>query len=140
MNTTEIGLVQSSFATIAPASRAVAELFYKRLFELDPSLKRLFKSDMTEQGDKLMSMLRAVVNGLGNLQALVPVAQALAKRHVAYGVEAAYYSTVGAALLDTLDKGLGEAFTPDVRAAWTKAYTTLANVMVEAAYPSPAAE
>ena len=133
MNDTEISLVQDSWAKVAPDAPAVAAAFYARLFEIDPGLRPLFKSDLTEQGGKLMGMLRSVVNGLRQLDALVPVAQTLAQRHVHYGVKASDYDTVGKALLDTLRKGLGKDFTPEVEAAWTKAYVTLSGVMIGAA-------
>jgi len=134
----EIALVQQSFAKVAPHAEAVAALFYQRLFTLDPTLQALFKSDLKAQGRKLMQMLTAVVNGLGQLESLVPVAQALARRHVGYGVQPAHYGTVGAALLDTLAQGLGAEFTPEVKEAWTKVYGVLANVMIETkAEPTP---
>ncbi|UUX95163.1 globin family protein [Aquabacterium sp. J223] len=135
MTPQDIAHVQRTFALVAPQAPAVAALFYQRLFELDPSLRPLFSTDLTEQGRKLMAMLGAVVAGLNHLERLVPVAQDLARRHVGYGVQPAHYQTVGAALLDTLQQGLGDGFTPEVKAAWTTAYTTLAGVMVAAAHP-----
>jgi nitric oxide dioxygenase len=137
MDDTEISLVQDSWAKVAPNAPAVAAAFYARLFELDPGLRKLFKADLTEQGGKLMGMLRSVVAGLRQLDALVPVAQGLAQRHVQYGVKAADYDTVGRALLDTLRGGLGDGFTPQVEAAWTKAYTLLSGVMIGAAAAKP---
>lgn len=131
--TREIELVQQSFAKVAPQAEAVAALFYQRLFELDSSLRPLFKSDLKDQGRKLMAMLTAVVNGLGQLEALVPTAQALARRHVVYGVQPAHYATVGAALLWTLGQGLGPAFDAELKAAWTDVYGVLAKVMIDAA-------
>lgn len=129
----QIELVQQSFASIAPNADAVPAMFYARLFKLDPDLRGLFKSDLTAQGRKLMQMLSTVVSGLGHLEPLVPVAQELAKRHVGYGVQATHYETVGEALLDTLQAGLGDAFTPELRAAWVDVYGLLAKVMVDAA-------
>jgi hemoglobin-like flavoprotein len=138
MTPSDITLVQASFAKVAPSAPAVATLFYGRLFEQNPGLRTMFKSDLVEQGSKLMVMLGAVVKGLDDLPALVPVAQNLARRHVAYGVAAEHYGEVGSALLWTLREGLGEGFTPEVEAAWRKAYGTLSTVMVEAAYPAAA--
>ena len=126
-------LVQDSFATIAPIADDAAVLFYGRLFELDPSLKRLFRGDMAEQRRKLMQMLTAAVKGLDRLDQLVPVVEDLGRRHVAYGVADSHYDTVGEALLWTLVAGLGRAFTPDVRDAWTTVYGLLATTMREAA-------
>jgi len=128
-------LVQESWELVKPISDTAAELFYGKLFELDPELKPMFaNSDMKEQGKKLMQMIGAAVKGLDTLGELVPTVQALGKRHVGYGVKASHYDTVGAALLDTLEKGLGEAFTADTKEAWTITYTTLASVMKEASY------
>ncbi|WP_226913041.1 globin family protein [Flavicella marina] len=133
-----VKLVQDSFELVKPIAPAAAEIFYTKLFELDPNLKPLFptkkKGAMAEQGNKLMTMLASAVAGLSALDKLVPVLQDLGKRHVAYKVEKSHYDTVGAALLDTLDAGLGEAFTAEVKEAWTKVYTVMATVMIEAAY------
>jgi hemoglobin-like flavoprotein len=132
MNPDQIALVQSSFAHVVPISDTAATLFYTRLFELDPSLRPLFHTDMPTQGRKLMDMLRVVVNGLNRLEALVPAVQALGRRHAAYKVEDRHYDTVGAALLWTLRQGLGEGFTPEVEDAWKAAYALLAATMQEA--------
>jgi hemoglobin-like flavoprotein len=132
MTPQQITLVQSSFAKVVPIAPQAAEIFYARLFELAPQVRALFKGDMKEQGRKLMAMLATVVNGLTRLETIVPAAQQLAVRHVAYGARPEHYAVVGAALLDTLDKGLGPDFTPEVRAAWTEAYGLLSGVMIEA--------
>ena len=131
-------LVQSSFAKVAPIAEQAAELFYARLFELDPSLQSLFKGDMVEQGKKLMAMIGAAVQGLDDLESLVPVVQDLGRRHRRYGVEADHYGTVGQALLDTLAKGLGDAFTEDVKRAWTTVYGVLSTTMIAAAQDAAA--
>lgn len=125
--------VQNSWEKVKPISETAATLFYGRLFELDPSLEKLFSGDMEEQGKKLMTMLGTAVAGLRNLEAIVPAVEALGKRHVSYGVEAAHYDTVGAALIWTLSQGLGEAFTDEVEAAWVETYSTLATTMKAAA-------
>lgn len=131
MTPTQIALIQSSWAKVVPIRETAAELFYNKLFELDPEVKPLFKGDMREQGRKLMMSLNVVVNGITNLEALVPGIREMGKRHAGYGVEPRHYDTVGAAILWTLEQGLGADFTPDTRAAWTEAYTTLATVMKE---------
>ncbi|MEO0829001.1 MAG: globin family protein [Pseudomonadota bacterium] len=139
MNETQIKLIQESFAKVVPIKDTAAELFYGDLFETAPEVKPYFaNADMKEQGSKLMATLGTVVSGLRDLDKVVPVAQQLAVKHVDYGVKAEDYDKVGASLLRTLEKGLGDAFTADVKEAWTTAYTTLATVMKEAAYPSPA--
>jgi hemoglobin-like flavoprotein len=134
MTPDQIKAIQESFAKVAPISEQAAMLFYGRLFEIAPALKPLFRGDMTEQGRKLMATLGVVVNGLANLESVLPAASALAKRHVDYGVEAADYAPVGAALLWTLERGLGEQWTPRLAAAWTDAYTLLSDFMIAEAY------
>jgi hemoglobin-like flavoprotein len=86
-----------------------------------------------------MATLAVVVNGLSNLDSILPAASALAVRHVTYGAKAEHYPVVGAALLWTLEKGLGEAWTPEIAAAWTAAYGTLSGYMVSQAYGQPQA-
>jgi nitric oxide dioxygenase len=134
MTPEQVKAIQESFAKVAPISQRAAGLFYGRLFEIAPAVKPLFKGDMEEQGRKLMATLAVVVNGLSNLEAVLPAASALAKRHVDYGVKAADYTPVGQALLWTLEKGLGEHWTPDLAAAWTEAYTVLSGYMIGEAY------
>jgi len=134
MTPQQISLIQASWASVVPIQDTAAGLFYQRLFTLDPAVRPMFKGDMQEQGRKLMKMLGTVVNSLTRLDELVPVAQDMAKRHVGYGVQPAHYDTVGAALLWTLEQGLGSAFTDDTRDAWATAYGILAGVMKEAAY------
>jgi hemoglobin-like flavoprotein len=122
MTPNQVKAIQESLAKVVSISRQAAALFYGRLFEIAPAVKPLFRGDMEEQGRKLMAMLAAVVNGLGNLEAILPAASALAKRHVDYGVKAADYQPVGAALLWTLERGLGAQWTPELAAAWTDLY------------------
>ena len=133
MDVKDIELVQSSFSKVAPIADKAAELFYGRLFEIAPQVRPMFAEDVTEQGKKLMTTLGVVVNGLKNLDAIIPVAQQLAVRHNDYGVTSDHYKPVGKALLWTLSQGLGDEFTPDVEAAWTQAYEILSGVMIEAA-------
>jgi hemoglobin-like flavoprotein len=133
MTPEQIALVQSSFAQVLPIADTAAALFYSRLFELDPSLKPLFKGDMQEQGRKLMTMIRVVVNGLNRLDQLVPAVQELGRRHARYGVQDHHYDTVAVALLWTLGQGLGAGFTRETEAAWATAYALLAETMKAAA-------
>lgn len=126
-------LVQASFAQIAPIAPQAAALFYSRLFELDPSLKALFKADLTKQGEKLMTMIAAAVKGLDNPQQLVPALTALGQRHADYGVPDASYATVGAALLWTLKQGLADGFSSEVEHAWATTYGLLARTMQDGA-------
>jgi methyl-accepting chemotaxis protein len=133
MDETTIQQVKSSFALVAPIAPQAAALFYANLFEADPALRALFKGDMEAQGEKLMQMIGVAVAKLGEPEVLLPALKALGKRHAGYGVQDAHYDVVGAALLKTLDQGLGPAFTPEVRAAWTEVYGVMAGVMKAAA-------
>jgi hemoglobin-like flavoprotein len=139
MTPDQVKAIQDSFAKVVPISEQAAALFYGRLFEIAPAVKPLFKGDMTEQGRKLMATLAVVVNGLSNLESILPAASALAKRHVNYGVKAGDYAPVGSALLWTLERGLGGQWTPQLAAAWTAAYTTLSEFMIAEAYGRSAA-
>jgi hemoglobin-like flavoprotein len=139
MNPAQIKLVQQSFTKVAPISDQAAVIFYDRLFEIAPAVKAMFPADMTEQRRKLMATLAIVVNGLDNLASILPAVSALATRHVSYGARAEHYPVVGAALLWTLEKGLGDAWTPEVADAWTAAYATLSGFMISQAYGRPQA-
>ena len=139
MTPEQVKLVQQSFSKVVPISQQSATIFYDRLFETAPQVRSLFPSDMAEQRGKLMATLTAVVGGLANLPSILPTASALAKRHVSYGARAEHYPVVGAALLWTLEKGLGESWTPDVANAWKAAYGTLSAFMISEAYGSPQA-
>ncbi|MEP1793110.1 globin family protein [Parasphingorhabdus sp.] len=135
MTPDQITLVQESFAKVVPIKEAAAEIFYDRLFDTAPRVKPYFKGDMKDQGAKLMTTLGAVVNGLRDLDKIVPIAESLAIKHVDYGVQPEDYADVGSALIYTLEKGLGDEFTPELEESWVTAYTTLSSVMTAAAYP-----
>lgn len=139
MTPNQIADVQRSFTLVVPIKEQAAKLFYDRLFSIDPSTKPLFKGDIAEQGKKLMAALALVVTSLTDLPHLIPIVRGLGERHVGYGVEDRHYDSVGEALIWTLEQGLGDGFTADVRAAWLAAYTTLAGVMKEASHASRAA-
>jgi hemoglobin-like flavoprotein len=133
MTPEQIFLVQRSWKQVLPIADTAAEMFYTKLFSLDPSVKPLFKGDMKTQGRKLMAMIGTAVGGLTQLDTIVPAVQDLGRRHVKYGVKDSHYDTVGGALLWTLEHGLGDAFTPDVKAAWTTVYGVLSTTMKDAA-------
>jgi len=139
MTPEQVTLVQDSFAKVAPISEQAAVIFYDRLFDVAPQVKAMFPVDMTEQRKKLMTTLAVVVNGLSKLESILPAASALAQRHVAYGAKPEHYPVVGSALLWTLEKGLGDAWTPAVADAWTAAYGTLSGFMIAEAYGRPQA-
>lgn len=125
----QITLVQTSFAKVEPIAEQAADIFYNKLFEYDPKLKPLFKSDIKAQGRKLMATLKVATTGLNDLDTLVPVLHQLAERHVNYGVKAADFTPVGNALLYALHQGLGEQFTNEVRQAWVEVFRLVATTM-----------
>ncbi|MBU8540043.1 globin family protein [Falsiroseomonas tokyonensis] len=136
MTPSNIAHIEHSFRLVAPQAEAAAAGFYRRLFELDPSLRPLFQhTDIVAQGRKLMQALGFVVANLKVPDQLLPVVAAMGARHAGYGVQEAHYPLVGAALIETLEGALGEGFTPEVRQAWTAAYGLLAEVMIKAARP-----
>ena len=137
MTPEQIKLVQESLAKIATIVDQAGIMFYNRLFELAPQLKTMFPAEMTEQRRKLMATLALAVNGLANLQSVLPAAAALAKRHIAYGAKPEHCPVVGSALLWTLEKGLGDAWTAETAEAWAAAYAALSTVMIEEAYGRP---
>jgi hemoglobin-like flavoprotein len=133
MTPDQVRVIRESFAELAPIGDAVAMLFYSRLFQIDPDLAQLFVStDRKAQGRKLRAALAFVVNGADRPATLLAPLQALARRHVAYGVEEEHYATVGEALIDTLAAHFGPRFTPHLRDAWLAAYTLVSGVMITA--------
>lgn len=129
MTPRQIQLVRTTFVSIAPSAKDVAARFYARLFEIAPTLRPLFRGDLTEQGRKLMQMLGVAVAGLDRARELAPMLRELGRRHHGYGVRDHHYEIVAAALLWTLEQGLGERFTGEVRDAWTEAYRLVTDAM-----------
>ena len=139
MTREDIHLVQSTWAQVRPIAPQAAEMFYLRLFDIAPDLKALFKIDMAVQGHRLMEMIDTAVTEMESLDRLVPTLRALGERHAGYGVKDADYDSVGAALLWTLDHGLGEAFTDEVKLAWMRTFDLVADTMKGAAAEATAA-
>ena len=134
MTPRQIDLIRTSWSAVEPISDAAARLFYDRLFESDPAIKRLFaKTDMQAQRGILMQTLALLVSSLDDFELVVPVLEALGRVHAGYGVRQRHYDTVEAALLWALDRGLGEAFDYETADAWATAYSAVASVMIEAA-------
>ena len=125
----QVAAVRASFALVEPIADQAAALFYDYLFRLDPALRSLFRRDMSEQGKLLLQMIGAAVRLLDHPQRLLPALHALGARHAGYGVRESHYATVGAALLQTLQQGLADAFTPEVREAWIAMYEIVAVEM-----------
>jgi hemoglobin-like flavoprotein len=132
-------LVQQSWRKVLPLSETAATLFYRKLFALDPNLRKLFTGDMNQQGAKLLQMITAAVRGLDRLDVLLPVVRDLGMRHGTYGVRDEHYGTVATALLWTLEQALREEFTPEIKSAWIKAYGVLSQTMRGAQMPPRAA-
>jgi hemoglobin-like flavoprotein len=137
MTPQQISLVRTSFACVEPIAAQAATIFYNNLFAADPSLRTLFRGDMAAQGERLMTMIGAAVGLLDRPHALLPVLRSLGARHAGYGVRDTHYATVGAALIQTLEQGLGDAFTPEVREAWVALYGIVSRTMMEAAALEP---
>jgi len=131
MNRVQIALVQLSFEKILPRKEATAQMFYERLFQLDPSLRPLFKTDLKEQGKKFMDMLELLVGGLLEFDDVVPALREMGERHIKYGAKPAHYWTLQTALLWTLEQVLGDEFTGETRQAWSDVYDLLARAMLK---------
>lgn len=134
MTPEQVTLVQSSFEKVRPIADTAAQLFYDRLFEIAPEVRPLFTGNIKEQGRKLMTMLATAIASLDKIEQIVPAIQELGRRHGTYGVRDNYYGHVGEALLWTLERGLGDDFTPEVKDAWAAVYNTLADTMQEAVH------
>ena len=127
-------LVRHTWNQVAPSADAAADMFYRRLFEIDPATRKLFRAtEMVAQRKKLLQTLSFAINGLDDPDALVSKVEDLGRRHAGYGVTDAQYDSVGAALLWTLEQGLGRAWTPAVASAWTEVYGMLSGIMRNAA-------
>src|SRR5512133_1295714 len=139
MTNDQIQLVQRSFELVTPVLESATATFYDRLFQLDPSLRSMFRSPKEEQARKLAHVLTVVVKGLNKVEQILPAVEQLGRRHSGYGVRPEHYATVGAALLWTLQSGLGEAFTPEVRDAWASAYSSPPRCSGQRPKPEPSA-
>ena len=129
MTPEQIELVQRTWRAVLPVGDTAAELFYGKLFSLDAGIRRLFKNDMIDQGRNLTSMISVAVGALSKPERILLAVRQLGERHAGYGVEQRHYALVGTALLWMLEKCLGEAFTPEVEAAWRATYAFLADAM-----------
>lgn len=137
MTPEQVKLVQDSFAKVVPIAGTAADLFYDRLFTIAPEVRSLFPNDMAEQKKKLIQMLATAVTNLHQVETIIPAVENLGRRHAGYGVTAKHYEPVGAALLWTLEQGLGPDFTPPVKAAWAETYLTVSGLMQKAAASPP---
>ena len=129
MTPEEITCVKATWARLIPIAEQAASLFYTRLFEIHPELRPLFKGDLDEQGRRIMGMIHSTVMHLGDLGPLEPTLRASGARHASYGVKDEDYDKMAAALFWTLERLLGDDFTPEVRSAWVSVYNDLASAM-----------
>ncbi len=132
MTPDQIRLLKSSYAQVEPIADTAAGLFYGRLFEVAPGVKPLFKNDMQAQGRMLLSAIGLVVRGIDKPESIASAVQAMGERHVRYGALPEHYPVVGECLLWTLEQGLGEAFTPELKQVWAEAYAVLSGLMIDA--------
>ncbi|MEM8754297.1 MAG: globin family protein [Pseudomonadota bacterium] len=139
MTPEKVKMVQESFAKVAPIADKAADIFYDRLFEIAPEVRPMFPADMSRQKEVLMQTLGTAVQNLHQVDEIIPVVKELGVRHVGYGVKDEHYDTVGAALLFTLEKGLGDDWSAELGEAWGETYGTVAGVMKAAAAEAAAA-
>jgi hemoglobin-like flavoprotein len=132
MTPAQIDLVRESFEFVAPIAPQAAALFFENLFTADPKLRSLFKGNLVQTGDRLMTTFANAVRLIEHPEQMTPSLAKLGARHVSYGVQDEHYATVGAALMKTLQQSLGDAFTDEVRAAWGELYASLAGTMMKA--------
>lgn len=132
-------LVRLSFVSLLDRKVETGKQFYQRLFAIAPDTRAMFKDDIDAQAGKLMDTLSLAIATLRDPPALVEMLDSLARRHVSYGVRQEHYEQVGAALLWTLEKSLGDGYTPEVKTAWTELYKAVSTVMRSAAYGDGAA-
>jgi hemoglobin-like flavoprotein len=131
-------IVQSTWRAVLPVGDTFAELFYGRLFAVEPNLRKLFRGDMIEQGRNLTAMLSVAAANVGKPERIMVALRQLGRRHVAYGVKPQDFQTVEDALLFALEHALIDVFTPEVKAAWQAAYALLSSTMLEA-FATPSA-
>lgn len=140
MTPQQVHLIRKSFAVLSRTDHVAALVFYRRLFEIDPALRPLFKDDIEEQSRKLLEMLAVLIAMLERPLGLELELKAMGLRHAGYGVKDEHYATVGRALLDMLAEVLGKSFTPEVREAWTALYGAVESLMKEGAAQANAGE
>jgi hemoglobin-like flavoprotein len=134
MTKERIQLLQQNLLRLLSVSDLTGQLFYKRLFELDPSIRSMFKADMQEMTRQLMQTVGMIVTGLSTPGEVMSLVAEYGRKHVEYGVVEAHYETVCTALLWTLEQILGSEFTPESHAAWAEAYDFIAKLMKDAAF------
>src|SRR5574341_340108 len=125
MNVEQVELIRNSLIHVHPIADQIAKSFYAHLFEINPHLRKLFTSDMSRQGEMLMTSLQLAVSSLDDPESILPSVRALGERHVSYGFKAEYYQFAKEAYLWALEKHLGAEFTPELKDAWAAAFSAL---------------
>ncbi|MBI4273405.1 MAG: hemin receptor [Rhizobiales bacterium] len=133
MTPEQISIIKLTFVRVLDIKQEAGRLFYDRLFTIAPDTRAMFGSDIDKQARKLMDTLALVISSLRSESAVATMLDDLGRRHAAYGVRDEHYAKVAEALLWTLERGLGDAFTPEARAAWTTLYGVVAETMQNAA-------
>jgi methyl-accepting chemotaxis protein len=126
-------LIESSWELMRPMGVHVSDLFYDRLFELDPFLEALFPDDLTAQRPGFMNAVGAAVLGLGDSDTMRLSLLEMARRNLSHGIRPGHYVTFGEALLWTFEQSLAGDFTPPVREAWAAFYADVSGAMLQAA-------
>ena len=140
MTPEEITLVEQSLPVLRPLLDDVAADFYRRLFAADPTVRQLFTTDPAVQREKFVAELEEIVGAIRHHDEFLRRARASGVRHAGYGVRAAHYRVVGAALLDALGAALGPGWTAQLEEAWRLAYNLIAEVMMAGAAAARAAQ
>ena len=132
MNDLRILAVKTSWSYVIRDAEEAGTLFYRKLFQLDPSLRLLFKHDIDAQATKLTDMMTYIIARLQHLDDVERVATGLASRHVQYGTKPEHYQTVGEALFQTLETMLDKRWDDHTSAAWKEVYALVASTMINA--------
>jgi len=130
MTPKQADLIRHSFDAIWPVRRKVAELFYRRFFELAPDAQRLFPSDMERQHLKLMDMIAAIVGALDEHELFQSIIRHTGRQHADLGVKRSHFDTFGDALIWCLEHQFGAAFPPELREAWITLYDAVRTEMI----------
>ena len=126
----ELQLVQASLDRLRDGFDTRSMFFYEALFKRAPHLKAMFRDDLAGQGMKFMSTLDVIVRKLDNEEELASRYQGLGDMHAAIGVEKSDFEPMEEALMDTLRDALADDFTPELEAAWRKAYAIVSGNMI----------
>jgi len=134
MTSNQRQLVRQSFDALRDQAGPVSLLFYGKLFELDPSARRMFHIDLELQGRKIVDTLATVTESLDRFESIRPRLADLGRQHAGYGVRPEQYDTITTALLWAIGQALGADFDSPTREAWKLALTAVSAAMIEGAH------